>query len=261
MLIPPLFSCLPACQVARPALGRNDRQTAAFLPASVIMPTASIFKPALLSLFASTYAVQATPDCGADAMLVFDGSGSMAEIGLEASTPRIIDARTAIARALPQVEAFRDLGLLVYGPGALGGCDNIDLRFAPEPRAADKIIGAVDALAPGGMTPLSASVERAAEVLNYRSQPATIVLVTDGNETCGGTPCALGQQLQTQSADLTVHVIGFKFRFDFFGWDNPDQGSTGGDTVAKCLADETGGLFVSTETVDELVQALNETLG
>jgi Ca-activated chloride channel family protein len=220
-----------------------------------------MFRPATLSLLIATQAATASSNCGADAMLVFDGSGSMAEIGLEASTPRIIDARTAIARALPQVEAFRDLGLLVYGPGALGGCANIDLRFAPEPHAADKIIRAVDALAPGGMTPLSASVAQAAEVLNYRSQPATIVLVTDGNETCGGTPCALGRQLQAEGADLTVHVIGFKFRFDFFGWDNPEQSATGGDTVAKCLSDETGGTYVSTETVDELVEALNATLG
>ncbi len=124
-----------------------------------------MLRPAILSLLIATQAATASSNCGADAMLVFDGSGSMAEIGLEASTPRIIDARTAIARALPQVEAFRDLGLLVYGPGALGGCANIDLRFAPEPRAADKIIRAVDALAPGGMTPLSASVAQAAEVL------------------------------------------------------------------------------------------------
>lgn len=206
--------------------------------------------------------VHATENCAADAMIVFDGSGSMAEIGFEAAPPRIRDARTALRRALPQVEAFRNLGLLVYGPGQLDGCSNIDLRFAPTPRAAETIIDAVDALQPGGMTPLSASVAKAAEVLAYRSNPATIVLVTDGNETCGGTPCQLGRELMAQAADLTVHVIGFRARFDFFGWDNPEQSSyTGGDTVAKCLSDQTGGTYVSAETVDELVAALNDTLG
>ncbi len=220
-----------------------------------------MLRPAALSLLIATQTATASSDCGADAMLVFDGSGSMSEIGLEAATPRIIDARKAIARALPQVEPFRDLGLLVYGPGDQDGCSNIDLRFAPQPRAATKIIGAVDTLNPGGMTPLSASVAQAAEALNFRRQPATVVLVTDGNETCGGTPCALGRQLQAEGADLTVHVIGFKFRFDFFGWDNPEQTATGKDTVARCLSDQTGGTFVSTETVDELVEALNATLG
>ena len=34
-----------------------------------------------------------------------------------------------------------------------------------------------------------------------------------------------------------------------------------GNTVAKCLADRTGGLYVSTETVDELADALRVTLG
>ena len=49
---------------------------------------------------------------------------------------------------------------------------------------------------------------------------------------------------------------------DFFSWDNPEQQSyEDGKTVAKCLADRTGGLYVSTETVDELADALRVTLG
>lgn len=220
-----------------------------------------MLRHAALTLALTALPAQATDSCAADAMIVFDGSGSMDEISLE-GPPRILDARAALRRALPQVEPFRDLGLLIYGPGDRDGCSNIDLRFAPMPDAASQVIDAVDSLAPGGMTPLSASVEKAAEALNYRAEPATIVLVTDGNETCGGTPCALGRRLEAQGADVTVHVIGFRVRFDFFSWDSPEQASyDGGDTVAKCLADETGGLFVATETVDELADALNEALG
>ena len=80
------------------------------------------------------------------------------------------------------------------------------------------------------------------------------MLVTDGNETCGGRPCALGAALMTEARDLTVHVIGFRVNVDFFGWNTPEQESYGeGRTVAKCLADRTGGKYVSTDTVDELV--------
>ena len=57
------------------------------------------------------------------------------------------------------------------------------------------IMNAVNALVPAGKTPLTSAVEQAAEVLNYRAKPGVIVVVTDGEETCGGAPCALAKQL------------------------------------------------------------------
>ena len=89
-----------------------------------------------------------------------------------------------------------------------------------------------------------------------------VVLVTDGNETCGGRPCALGASLAAEAPGITVHVIGFRVEHDPFAWDSPEAGAVQpGISVAKCLSDATGGLYVSTETVDELARALEETLG
>jgi Ca-activated chloride channel family protein len=199
--------------------------------------------------------------CSEDAILVFDGSGSMDEIGFDTGdATRIEEARIAMTRALPKIAPFRRLGLLIYGPGPGGSCDNLDLRFGPIEDAAGPIIAAVEGLRPGGLTPLSDAVEKAAEALEFHAKPAVVVLVTDGNETCGGRPCALGARLAAQGADLTIHVIGFRVVVDFFSWNNPEQDPTS-TSVSRCLADTTGGLFVSTETVDELVAALQETMG
>ena len=98
--------------------------------------------------------------------------------------------------------------------------------------------------------------------MNYRSDPAVIVLLTDGNETCGGRPCALSQALASNAHDLTVHVIGYRLRAhdELFSWNNPEQ-TFGDENVARCLADATGGMYVTTDTVDELTQALQATLG
>ncbi|MEL7100803.1 MAG: VWA domain-containing protein [Pseudomonadota bacterium] len=203
----------------------------------------------------------ALADCSTDAMLVFDGSASMSEIGFDITGPtRIEEARLAIAEAMPQIAPFRRIGLMTYGPGGQTACNGLSLRFAPQSNAAERVISEVDALRPGGLTPLSAAVERAAQVLDYQRQRATIVLVTDGNETCGGTPCAASRALVAGARDLTVHVIGFRVTRDFFAWNNPEQ-TFGADTVAKCFADRTGGLFVTAQTVDELVDALRQTLG
>ena len=200
--------------------------------------------------------------CAADAMLVLDGSASMAEIGFDVAGPtRISEAREAIGRVMPEVERVRRIGLLTYGPGGAGACDGIEMRLPPIPRAADALIAEAEALRPAGLTPLADAVEAAAEALLFRTRPAIVVLVTDGNETCGGTPCALADRLMAEASDLTVHVIGFRAAPDLFAWNNPEQVRVTGDTAARCLADRTGGLFVGTETVAELEVALMETLG
>jgi Ca-activated chloride channel family protein len=77
--------------------------------------------------------------------------------------------------------------------------------------------------------------------------------VTDGEETCGGSPCALAKQLQLLVDHLTVHVIAF--RYDGFSW-------TGGNSVMDlmCLADESHGLYSRANSEEELVEALEKTL-
>lgn len=226
-------------------------------------PRTALLATALAALTLSAPArTPAASGCAADAMLVFDGSASMGEIGFDATAPtRIAEARMAMHRAMPQIAPYRRVGLLVYGPGGERSCTGIDLRFAPIPDAAEAVTREIDALAPQGLTPLAASVQAAAETLGYRTAPGIVVLVTDGNETCGGRPCALGASLAAEGHDLTVHVIGFRVVYDPFSWNSPEAQDYDGKTVAKCLADRTGGMYVSTETVDQLAAALRETLG
>ncbi|SHI04520.1 vWA domain-containing protein [Marivita hallyeonensis] len=204
------------------------------------------------------------PDCTTDAMLVFDGSTSMieSEFGIT-GLPKIAEAQRAMARALPQIEDVRRIGLMIYGPQQVGAaCEGISLQFMPMEKAAEPILQATRGFAPGGLTPLTKSVARAAEVMNYRSEPGVIVLLTDGNETCGGRPCELGPYLAAQAYDLTVHVIGFQLNPHdaYFQWNNPEQ-TFGNENVTRCLADATGGLYVTTDTIDELAAALQTTLG
>jgi Ca-activated chloride channel family protein len=210
-----------------------------------------------VSLTAQTALAQG---CPRDAMLVFDGSASMAEVGFDPTAPtRIEDARQALRLAMPQIAPVRRVGLLTYGPGPEGSCEGITLRFPPIPDAAEPVVGTIEGMEPLGLTPLTASVRAATEVLGA---DGIVVLVTDGNETCGGRPCALGAELAGRAPGITVHVIGFRVEADPFAWDSPEAGVySDGASVAKCLSDQTGGMYVATETVDELTEALQRTLG
>ena len=60
------------------------------------------------------------------------------------------------------------------------------------PDAANRSYGS-NALVPAGKTPLTSAVEQAAEVLDYRAKPGVIVVVTDGEETCGGRLASLAR--------------------------------------------------------------------
>ena len=131
-------------------------------------------------------------------MIVFDASGSMAGSlaeGIGAKIRRIDEVRKALGQALPRVTHFRKIGLITYGPGPYQQC-NVKLDLRPTPDAAEPIMQKVSGLNPAGKTPLTQAVEQAAEVLDYKAKPGIVVVLTDGEETCGGAPCDLGEQAQ-----------------------------------------------------------------
>ena len=193
--------------------------------------------------------------CTDDAMIVFDASGSMSGnqvLGIPNSRPRIDEVRAALARVLPTATKHRRVGLITYGPGPYNQC-NVKLDLKPTEDAFKPIMRAVKALVPAGKTPLTSAVQQAAEVLNYRNKPGVIVVVTDGEETCGGLPCELGKQLRLLGHQLTVHTIAF--RYEGFSW-------TGGNSVVDlmCLANENRGIFARANSEQDLVEALEKTL-
>jgi Ca-activated chloride channel homolog len=214
----------------------------------------------LVSLLAGQAAAQTADEtripCTEDAMIVFDASGSMAGNmvqGLFSDITRIDEVRKALAEVLPGVTKLRKVGLITYGPGPWGQC-NVDLDFPPMPHAAERILSMVNAINPAGKTPLVEAVKQAAEVLDYRTEKGVIVLLTDGEETCGGAPCDLGKLLKANGRELTVHVIGYQLRG--FSW-------TGAQSIldVKCLAEETGGLYITAQNREDLAKAFEKTLG
>ena len=192
------------------------------------------------------HAAEAKPaPCTEDAMLVFDASGSMSGNGWgygsenPTAVSRIDRVRAALAKILPNVTRLRRIGLITYGPGPYQQC-NVKLEFGPTEKAAAKIMEVIDRLSPAGQTPLASAVRQAAEVLRFREKPGVVVLLTDGEETCGGQPCELGIALRVKNYTW----IGEQSVFD-----------------VKCLVEQNGGNYLTVETEAELIDALEETLG
>lgn len=174
-------------------------------------------------------------------IIVMDGSGSMwGQIG---GRPKLEIARETVAGVLEQIPPEQRLGLLAYGHRERGNCGDIELMVPPAPDTAAQIREAVNAMRFLGKTPLSEAVRQAAAALRYEEEAATVVLVTDGLETCTADPCALATELEASGLNFTAHVIGFGLT------------SAEGAQVA-CLAENTGGRYFAAGDAEALADAL-----
>jgi Ca-activated chloride channel family protein len=180
-----------------------------------------------------------------DAILVLDASGSM--WGQIEGTTKVEIARSVMGGLLAELPADRRLGLVAYGHRREADCSDIE-EIVPVGTDRAAIKSAVDALTFKGRTPLTAAVKFAAEKLGYQSQKATVILVSDGLETCNLDPCALGRELEAAGVDFTAHVIGFGLA--------SDAESAG----LQCLAEATGGKYIGAGNATALAAALTETV-
>ena len=140
-------------------------------------------------------------------MIVLDASGSM--WGQIDGRSKIDIARETLGTVLKSVPVGTELGLMVYGHREKGSCSDIELAVPPGAGTEGAITAFVNGINPKGKTPLSQSVEQAADILKYTEEKATVVLVTDGLETCEADPCALASALEKKGVDFTTHVVGF----------------------------------------------------
>jgi len=166
------------------------------------------------------------------AIIVLDGSGSMC--GQIDGTPKIAIARDVLGDVLGKVPSSTYLGLMAYGHREKGNCSDIELLIAPAPGSAAEITGMAKDLNPKGKTPISAAVRQAATALKFTENEATVILITDGLETCNADPWAVARELEAAGVDFTAHVVGFGL--------SAEEGRQ-----VACLAEETGGKYISAE--------------
>lgn len=171
-------------------------------------------------------------------LLVLDGSGSM--WGQINGEPKITIARDVLSGLIDGWSEDTPLGIVAYGHRRKQDCSDIETLIPVAPFDARAVRHAIDSVTPLGHTPLTRAVGQAADAL---PQGGTIILVTDGIETCEGDPCALGRELAARGINLTTHVVGF----DLGGEDT---------TALQCLAGETGGQYFDASDANGLAAAL-----
>jgi hypothetical protein len=149
--------------------------------------------------------------------LLFDASGSMAD-ALGTST-RIAAARQTVGYITNtlQRDANVHVGMRVFGQagdntdaGRAKSCASTELLVPIKSDTGTQLVSAAAAYKPTGWTPIALALNEAAAdftpdmAANARN---VIILVSDGEETCGGDPAAVASLLYKSKAKITTHVV------------------------------------------------------
>lgn len=144
-------------------------------------------------------------------LFVLDASYSMKE--KLSGEMKMTAAKEVLQNALSRIPNSVNLGLRVFGQSYSNLAD-IDCRqssllvpIGQHNRGA--IIKSIRQIEPFGMTPIMYALRQAAEE-DFRGivGPKTVILITDGADTCGGDPCAYLTMLRAHGIRMKVDVVG-----------------------------------------------------
>ena len=196
----------------------------------------------LSSVFCFSGAVVAQENtAGTDVLFILDGSGSM--WGRVNEIEKIVIAKDVMTNLIGGLPDDVDAGLITYGHRERGSCSDIELIATPGETPRADLLSSLSGITPLGKTPISDSLLRAGELLREVEDPVSIVLVSDGIESCEGDPCATAALLREQGIDVRIHVVGFDVDAE-------------AQEQLSCIAEAGGGEYYEAGSADALNDAL-----
>lgn len=144
---------------------------------------------------------------GGNLVFILDASGSM--WGQVNGTAKIQIAKEVMSGLIKDLPEGLNVGLMAYGHRRKGDCNDVEELFPINVLDKEKMVEKIERITPKGKTPITLSVQKTAEKLKTVEGETTIMLVSDGKETCEGDPCELVRKLKESGARFVMHVIGF----------------------------------------------------
>lgn len=157
--------------------------------------------------------VPASAQSKTDIEFILDVSGSMRKVS--DGEAQIDSARKALTNAIADIPDGTQVALRVYGhrveqTNKAESCKDSELVQPFSPINRDQIKTKIATFNPKGYTPISYSLEKAKEDFGVeREADKVIILLSDGEETCGGDPVAVLKKLQEEGFKVVVHTVGF----------------------------------------------------
>ncbi|MCB0456513.1 MAG: VWA domain-containing protein [Flavobacteriaceae bacterium] len=140
-------------------------------------------------------------------IFIYDASGSM--WGQMQGKTKMEIASSVLSNSLETLPVNQKIGLVAYGHRKKGDCKDVEFLVDVSNGTKSQINSALKAIKPLGMTPLAYSATQVIDKLRASKEKATIILVTDGIESCDGNICDVVTAAKKEGIDFKLHIIGF----------------------------------------------------
>ncbi len=182
-----------------------------------------------------------------DVMFIVDASNSM--WGRVDGRPKIEIAKEVLLKTASELPQGTRTALISYGnrfDHKLKVCDDMELVGAYHTYSSSQFKEMLDYVTPKGQTPIAATLrESVSWVVDKDAQNPTIVLITDGVESCDGDPCAAAKKLAESGVDAKLHVVGYDL--------GPEQRAQ-----LECIAANANGKYFEANDTEGLQIALQQ---
>lgn len=176
-------------------------------------------------------------------IFIYDASGSM--WGQMANKTKIQIAGKVLTEALDRLPSEQEAALVVYGHRQEGDCRDVEWLVKLDDANKTAVRAALVGVKPLGRTPLAYSAQLVLNELQTNDRSATVVLITDGIESCDGDLCATVQAAMDDGIDFRLHIIGFGLK----------EGET---TALECAAKAGDGQYFDAANADALATSLTK---
>jgi len=218
------------------------------------MVTVCSFKDGTMKLFALSVLILALTatavfpgTCRAESQtgnLVFILDASKSMLNQIRGKTKISVAKEVIIGQIQDLPEGLNVSLVVYGQNLAKGCSDVEELVPLGPLDKRALIARVMRINPEGLTPISYAVQHTAMNLRDTGKEATIILLSDGKETCQDTdPCQLVKDLKK---------IGIKFIMNVVGFDVVREE----ERQLECIARAGGGLYFSAGNAKDLSKVM-----
>jgi hypothetical protein len=199
------------------------------------------------TLLFSTQNAHAQEEVEKNVLFVLDASNSM--WGQIDGRPKIDIAKTVLTDLSAQMASDTKMGLVAYGhlfDRKLKECTDMELVIPIGQYSAAQVDNSFRQITPKGQTPIANTLNAIANWLPAQSgKNTTIVLISDGLESCDGDPCAAARNLNDAGVSTAIHVVGFDL--------TSEQSAK-----LQCIADYGNGKMFLASDAKGLSEAMNE---
>lgn len=138
---------------------------------------------------------------------IYDASGSMWG-KVEGRTKKEI-ASEVLTDLIQKFPKNQQIGLVAYGHRSKSDCKDVEVLIDMKVREEIQIEHTLKQINPLGKTPLAYSAQLVIDKLKKLNIKSTIILITDGIESCDGDICKVVESAKLDHIDFKLHIVGF----------------------------------------------------